>query len=769
MLRFSFVRTCTLGIALTAIVPGISAQLLVDELLSPEELAQSLVGSGVEVSNVNMDCPNGAYGRFYGSASSLGLDSGLVLTTGSIFEALGPNNESGAGTDNFGGGDPLLNALSSAPIFNACVLEFDVIPLSDTLAFRYIFGSEEYLEFVFAGYNDIFAFGISGPGITGIENIALIPGTMTPVSIDNVNDVSFPEFYIDNGDGFSSPFDLDPYYIQYDGFTTVLEARRAVIPCNTYTLRLAIGDAGDEILDSGVFIEAGSLTSFGVSLSSTTSVGFGFDNAIEGCVDGIVTFTRELVDSNALTVDYVIGGTANNGVDYTAVGSSIDILPGMASADLVIHPLLDALPEGIETVTVYLLSDCSMEPIDSVTLGLQDEILLNPGVPEDTVLCPGATIQLLATGGLGYTWTPAETLDDPGIANPIASPSITTTYTVSTTLGTCSASASVTIGVAEELIPDAGSDVSLCIGESVPLNGSGGLFYTWSPATGLSDPTSAGPLASPLSTTTYTLTIADAAGCTATDEVLVTVLPLPDAAAAPDTVVCPGSVITLQASGGILYQWSPETGLDNPSSPNPLLTVDAAGTYTVLVTDANGCQQSAETVIEVEPFPLVEAGPDTLVFFGESVTLNGSGTGSLEWLPPAGLSDPSVPNPLASPANSTWYFLIATSAIGCQSLDSVLISVIFDPIVEFPNAFSPNGDGLNDVFQVIVRGPVQVDAYQIFNRWGELVFSSNSILEGWDGRYRGQEQELGAYVFHFSGRDPDGLSIERHGSFQLVR
>ncbi len=745
------------------------AQLLVDNSLTEEELAQSLVGGGVTVSNVNLTCPNNAFGRFIGVGTGLGIDSGLILTSGTIFDAPGPNGDSGAGIDNAGPGDALLNALSSAPTFNACILEFDVVPLSDTLAFNYVFGSEEYLEFVFAGYNDIFAFGISGPGITGIENMALIPGTMTPVSIDNVNDVSFPEYYVDNGDGFTAPYSVDPFYIQYDGYTTVLQAKRAVIPCNTYTLRLAIADAGDEILDSGVFIEAGSLTSFGVSLSSSTSVGFGFENAVEGCVDGIITFTRDLVDTSSLTVDYIISGTAVNGLDYAAVGSSIVIPPSTASADLVIAPIVDALPEGIETVTIYLLSECSAEYIDSVTLGIQDEILLDLNVPSDTVICPGASIALLATGGIFYTWSPVESLDDPGIPNPVASPDNTTTYVVATSVGTCTASADVTIGVSPELVPDAGADLAICAGESVGLNASGGLLYAWSPAAGLSDTASANPMASPTSTTVYTLLVTDAAGCTATDELTLTVNPLPDAQSAPDTLVCPGTVIQLSASGGVLYTWTPETGLDDPGSASPLLTVNEPGIYTVLVTDANGCQKEASISIDVEPFPTVDAGLDTLVFFGESIQLDGSGSGSLEWMPAGGLSSTTIGDPLATPSNTTLYYLTATSPIGCQSIDSVLITVIFDPIVELPTAFSPNGDGVNDLFGVIVRGPVEVQAYRIYNRWGEVVFESNSINGGWDGTVNGKDQEIGAYVVHFSGVDPNGVAIERHGTLHLVR
>ena len=130
----------------------------------------------------------------------------------------------------------------------ALPIEFDLTVTSDTIRFNYSFGSEEYLEFV-GSFNDVFAFYISGPGIVGTDNMALIPGTATPVSINNVNDVDNPSYYNINGEGWDLPFSADDYYIQYDGFTTVLEAKHNVIPCETYHLKMAIADDLDWSLD----------------------------------------------------------------------------------------------------------------------------------------------------------------------------------------------------------------------------------------------------------------------------------------------------------------------------------------------------------------------------------------------------------------------------------------------------------------------------------------------------------------------------------------
>jgi hypothetical protein len=215
-----------------------------------------------------VNCAPGAYGRFNGTASNLGLDEGLLLTTGTITNAIGPNDDDGLnfGTDHFRAGDPQLDVLAGPfnPTFDACVFQFDVVPYGDTIRFDFSFASEEYLEYVNAFYNDVFGFFISGPNPAGgsyaNRNIALIPGTTTPVSVDNVNAFLNSQYYLDNGDGIClPPFILPPVctnqsVLQYDGFTRNLFAMAPVVPCQTYQLKLAIADVGDGIYDSGVFI-----------------------------------------------------------------------------------------------------------------------------------------------------------------------------------------------------------------------------------------------------------------------------------------------------------------------------------------------------------------------------------------------------------------------------------------------------------------------------------------------------------------------------------
>ena len=164
-----------------------TAQLVVYPSADANALAQSLVGSGVTVFNATLTAYGDAAGKFTQTNTNLGLDSGVLLTSGDVIYAVGPNVSNSSGTDNYGPGDPDLDNLSGSPTHNACILEFDLTVTADTLKFNYVFGSDEYNDFVITLYNDIFAFFISGPGYAVPTNIALVPGTSSPTSISNVN------------------------------------------------------------------------------------------------------------------------------------------------------------------------------------------------------------------------------------------------------------------------------------------------------------------------------------------------------------------------------------------------------------------------------------------------------------------------------------------------------------------------------------------------------------------------------------------------------
>jgi len=284
-----------------------TAQLVIDQTLTPQQLVQQiLVGSGVTVSNVTYTGNLGnAIGSFEnGETTNLGLSSGIVLSSGNVAQIPGiagtQTNPNIITTGNGTLGDTDLNHLLPPPPLgqdpdttrDASTLEFDFIPQSDTLTFRYVFGSEEYPNFV-NQFNDIFAFFISGPNPNGTpyekENIALIPGTNLPVSIDNVNNGTSNagpcvncEYYINNWGGLT---------IAFNGFTTVLTAEVVVIPCSTYHMKLSIADVNDGAYDSGVFLEANSFSATGLSINTEfTSSSTSYASFIEGCNDATLNF-----------------------------------------------------------------------------------------------------------------------------------------------------------------------------------------------------------------------------------------------------------------------------------------------------------------------------------------------------------------------------------------------------------------------------------------------------------------------------------------------
>ncbi len=419
------------------------AQLTVSTAMTPTQLVQNvLLGSGVTASNITYNGSPIAIGSFNGAASNIGLPAGVILATGDINTAVGPNNSGSAGTNLFEPSDPDLDAISANTTYDRAVLEFDFVPVSDTVKFRYTFGSEEYMEFVNAGVNDVFGFFISGPGITGpysnnSKNIALIPGTSTPVTIDNVNANLNPAYYFDNENPPGQT-------IQYDGFTVPLTAVSAVQCGQTYHIKIAIADAGDGVFDSGVFLEAGSFSSSGVSIISAISYGGANDSTLyEGCGAACIYFVRGSNLSNPDTINLIIGGTAVNGTDYydnnvgpgTLLPTQLFFAPGQDSISFCLNAVADGIAEGQESIVFTITATGTgfcIPPSTTATIYLNEYTPLVLNTSNDTTLCNVLNpIQIAAyvTGGVQpytYSWTNGAG----AIADPTVNPTINTTYIV---------------------------------------------------------------------------------------------------------------------------------------------------------------------------------------------------------------------------------------------------------------------------------------------------------------------------------------------------
>jgi len=323
------------------------------------------------------------------------------------------------------------------------------------------------------------------------------------------------------------------------------------------------------------------------------------------------------------------------------------------------------------TVTGTATGGCSNTAQVTVTVNPLPTISAGSNVS----ICNGGSTTLTATGGTTYSWTPATGLSCTTCASPTAAPTSTTTYTVTGTSNGCSSTSTVTVTVNTAPTISAGTGQSICKGNSTTLTATGGVSYSWTPATGLSCTTCASPTASPTSTTTYTVTGTGANGCTATSQVTVTIYAQPVISGGANQNLCNGSSVTLSATGGATYTWTPATGLSCTSCPNPTANPSATTTYTVTGTDAHGCVDSGHVTVTVNPLPIVSAGANRTICAGTTTQLQATGGTTYNWSPATGLSCTSCANPIANPTTTTTYTVTGTSAAGCSATSTVTVTV----------------------------------------------------------------------------------------------
>nr|MBA2422286.1 choice-of-anchor L domain-containing protein [Chitinophagales bacterium] len=710
-------------------------------------------------------------------------DSGVMISSGNVNFAVGPNISPSITSSNGCGGYPPLNTLSGQMTFDAAVLDFDVMLNTDTLKFNYVFGSDEYMEWVGTIFNDVFGLWISGPGITGLLNLATLPGNL-PVTQGNVNCTSGngayyvcndPSNYLCNAT-YNCPTNASTTTIEYDGFSTVLEAKVAVVPGQTYHLTFAISDAGDAIYDSGVFIEAGFLEQYAVSISSDSSVNFvnPFDSAlsiVEGCQPGVINIFLENFTTDTVQLPMVIGGTATSGTDYTALEDTLLFFPGDSLQSIFVGAFADGLTEGNETVIIYTLDPCTGLVADSFVMNIVDDFPFE--VSADTNICEHDSLMLNVTYSpyYQYNWQPSAYLACDTCSNTVAFPPFSTAYVVGVTLGNCTNYDTVSVSITS-VDPFAGDDQNLCNGDTLALLAVGGTSYSWTPLVGLSDPAIANPLAFPTVTTNYIVTaIGTNPLCQDNDTILVNVVPNLEGTAGSDTAVCPGKPVQLWAAGGDFYEWEPATYLDFNATASPLVTPEATITYTVTVSNVYNCSDVIEVTVEVYPDPEITINEPYEIYTGESAQLFAhAGIGSsYSWQPDNNISDPNIYNPIALPDSSTTYYVVITTSEGCLYTETTQVNVLFETLIAMPNAFTPNGDGLNEELKIIVRGPVELNSFKVFDRWGNPVFLTKNIEDGWNGKTQGKNAEIGSYVYSIEATDGNGKHFSKHGNFLLLR
>lgn len=669
----------------------IYAQLNATPNNNAQDLAETIVGGGIQILNPVLECGNNGAGTFTGGGA-LGIDSGVLLTCGNVNIAEGPNNDLGAGQDvNGGNSDADLQSIGGTNMFDVCTLEFDFIPQGDEVTFYYIFGSEEYPEYAppnNSGFNDVFGLFISGPGILGTQNIAVLPNG-TYVSINNVNAITNNAYYITNT-GNST---------EYDGYTTRLQAFIQVTPCETYHLKFAIADRGDGIYDSGVFIEENSLVSNGVEVSEPVSAGGGnaIEFAVEGCEPAIINFILVEPSDVPYTIEYEIVGTATSGADYVPIPNQITFPPGQTEMPIEIEAIADGIFEGLETLVINIYGVCG-EVVDNTILVIVDEISAE-SIPDVAVCGIGDSAQLgveLNGVNLGATfqWSPPDGLDDPTSPNPIATVTGETTYFVTITNGPCVTTSDVNVffGSNFDSVYNEPTNNNLCTSDTVTLQIFGAetlqqpVTYEWTSLGALSCSDCPNPVYTAGNATEDVYAyVYDAAGCVRSYTFSMNVTPIEVTALASPSEICSGTPVNLSAIGnGSAYEWTDENGNILGYEPTLSVNPEYTTTYTVTAYGPNGCQSSATVAVSVSNAVVVTVTPDFSICTGGSAPLSASGADTYSWYQggATGTLLGNGANITVFPTTTTTYTVIGYDSSGtCFDIANVTIAVISNPTV----------------------------------------------------------------------------------------
>jgi len=425
------------------------------------------------------------------------------------------------------------------------------------------------------------------------------------------------------------------------------------------------------------------------------------------------------------------------------------------------------------TLTVKSSKGC-MDTI-SKTVEIVEQPSFN--ISNDTLICSIDTLQLSAVASSpgSIVWSPNYNINNINSFTPLVSPDVTTVYhaTFSDNSG-CVGQKSVTVNVVDFVTLNAGADTTICRTDTIHLNPTGnGLKFEWTPTATLDDPNVRNPLANPLApSTTYTVT-AHIGNCSATDQVVVKTIPYPTAVVSGDAAICFGNSVTLHASGGSSYVWLPVTYLNNPLLASPTVVSPLSSmAYTVAVRDTLGCPKPVFKTVNVIVTQLIaDAGPrDTSIVINQPLQLFGTGGETYHWDPPLYLNNANISNPVSQPLDNISYVLTVSNSAGCSSTDTidvVLYKMAADIYV--PSAFTPNGDGLNDILKPLALGMQNIEYFRVYNRWGELIYSTTVFGQGWDGTYKKADQPSGTYVWQAAGWDYLNKFHEKKGTVVLIR
>lgn len=672
-------------------------QLTVQTGSSNSSLVNSvLLGPGVLATNIKFNGGPLAIGSFNysGPSSVLPFSSGLLLSTGLVTDAVGPNNDTKASFSHNKPSDSNLDALLSTPdnAYDAAVLEFDFYPSTSSLTFSYVFASEEYPEFVNQEYNDVFGFFISGPSINGTPNLALIPGTTTPVSVNSIHPQSNAALYIDNTNGIQ---------LQYDGLTKEITVTiNNLQACKAYHIKLAIQDVHDFSYDSAIFLKGGSFSSG--TLAAPAIVAYVAGNGTyftEGCNKAGFVFTRSGDLSQALKLNFNLSGTAILGTDYHIVKgnntTSITIPAGKTTDTLFLTCVKDNINEQAESIVISLLNSAACFNPNTVLYiadleDLQAEI--DPPACADSLW----NLRMRGDGGSGaydcHWYTPSGTISH-NCFQPVKA-TATDTIFYCTLTDKCTGEAIhdtiVLKPVRSISLNTFFKDTLVCKGTQIKLQGQAAspnppplqpLTYLWLPSVGLDDPFSLTPTLTVTQDRTYTFTVTNDEFCTHNAFVNVKVV---KANAGQDTVaICIYGQTQLIGKGGHKYHWEPNIAIDNTEIFNPTVNPTAMQPYELTIQDTVRQCTAKDTIVVRVDIPIsAYTGKDLIICRRSNVQLHSPKGDGYKWSPASSLDNPKKQHPIANPLETTHYSLELFNG-ACISRDTIQVRVIDRPAAKF--------------------------------------------------------------------------------------
>lgn len=419
------------------------------------------------------------------------------------------------------------------------------------------------------------------------------------------------------------------------------------------------------------------------------------------------------------------------------------------------------------------------------TVGCKDEItkavviVSKPPIKlafKDTLICKGDPLILKASGEGNFAWSPNNNIINANTASPTVTPATTSSYVVNLDDNGCLNSDTVLVRVTDKVTLHVMNDTTICRGDTIQLRLQSDAFtYSWSPSAQILNPFSSNPFAVTNNKTVYSVT-ANIGSCSATGSVTVSTVPYPIAYAGKDTLICYNTLAYLHGTtDASTFKWVPATGLNKDDIINPIANPAKTTSYILSAYDTRGCPKPSFDTIVVTVLPPIQAfaGNDTSVVLEQPLQMQATGGSGYIWSPGVGLSATNIVNPIAlynETFNQIRYKVIVFNEANCR--DSAFVTVrVFNtgPTVFVPTAFTPNGDGKNDILKPIVAGMKQFEQFSVFNRWGQQVFSTQSNGKGWDGTVNGVPQSPGTYVWWVKASDYKGAPYFKKGTVILIK